>query len=117
VDLLLLMAVNGITDPGAIAAGDELTIPAPGSERWTPTPLPETLRPGQEIVYLVEPGDTLLGIAAEFNSTVDRIAQANNIEPDAILGTGQRLIIPVNIVTRTPTATGGTPTPTRTMTP
>ncbi len=117
VDLLLLMAVNNITDPGAISIGDELIIPAPGTERPTGTPLPETLLPGTEIIYVVEPGDTLLGIAAEFNSTVEAIAEASGIEPDDILGTGQRLVIPVNIVTPTPTATGGTPTPTRTMIP
>lgn len=117
VDLLLLMAVNNITNPGAISVGDELIIPAPGTERPTATPLPADLPPGTEITYVVEPGDTLLGIAAEFNSTVEAIAEASGIEPDDILGTGQQLIIPVNIVTPTPTATGGTPTPTRTMIP
>jgi len=117
VDLLLLMSVNNISDSGAISAGDELIIPAPGTERPTATALPESLPPGTEIVYIVEPGDTLLGIADEFNTTVEAIAEASEIEPDDILGTGQRLIVPVNLVTPTPTVTGGTPTPTRTMIP
>jgi LysM repeat protein len=85
VDLLLLMSVNNISDSGAISAGDELIIPAPGTERPTATALPESLPPGTEIVYIVEPGDTLLGIADEFNTTVEAIAEASEIEPDDIL--------------------------------
>jgi LysM repeat protein len=117
VDILLLMAVNNLEDPGAIFVGQELIIPAPGTERPTATPLPEDLLPGTEIVYIVEPDDTLISVAIAFNSTVEAIAEASDIEVDDLLATGQRLIVPVNIVTPTPTATGGTPTPTRTMIP
>lgn len=112
VDLLLLMSVNGITDPDALYVGQEIIIPAPGTERPTATPLPATLLPGTRIEYIVEPGDTLYSIAAKFNSTAEAIARANNIQLTDTIGPGQRLIIPVGLVTPTLTLTPGTPTAT-----
>ncbi len=52
-----------------------------------PTPTPAGL-------YIVQPGDTLSGLAAEFGTTVDEIIAANGLtDPDA-LQVGQSLIIP-----------------------
>jgi LysM repeat protein len=51
--------------------------------------------------YEVLSGDTLGGIAREFDVSVAEIAQANEIETDAILRVGQTLVIPATI--RTPT--------------
>jgi LysM repeat protein len=50
-------------------------------------------------VYVVQSGDTLSGIAQRFYGSSDqeareRIAEANDIEPDATLQTGQELVIP-----------------------
>ena len=44
-------------------------------------------------MYTVQLGDTLLGIALEFNTTVDELKVFNNLRSDLII-TGQRLIIP-----------------------
>jgi LysM repeat protein len=107
VEVLLLMAVNGITDANQLFVNDELIIPIPGSELPTPTPLPENLLPGQEIEYMVLPGDTLETIAAQFNSTADAIAERNEIEDTNAIGIGQILLVPVNIATPTPTFTPG----------
>ncbi len=124
IDLLVLMEANGITDPNAIFVGQELTIPPPGTVLATTTPLPATLVPGTRIEYIVLPGDSLESIAAQFNSTAEAIADANDIEVTDTIGVGQRLLVPVNIATPTPTRVGGTPTrttapatPTRTMVP
>ncbi len=116
VDVLLLMAYNGITDANQLFVNDELIIPVAGSELPTPTPLPENLLPGQEIQYMVLPGDTLETIAAQFNSTADAIADRNDIEDTNAIGIGQILIIPVNIATPTPTFTPSAPAATNTPT-
>ena len=114
VEILLLMAYNGITDADQVFVNDELIIPIPGSELPTPTPLPENLLPGQEIQYMVLPGDTLETIAAEFNSTAEAIAERNEIEDTNAIGVGQILNIPVNIATPTPTFTPNVPEETET---
>jgi LysM repeat protein len=116
VELLVLMAVNGITDPNSIQVGQELTIPPAGSELPTPTALPSTLIPGSKIEYVVQPGDTLATIAQMFNSTVDAIVRENNIEDPNNIGVGIRLIVPVGLVTPVPTSTPSA-TPTSTGTP
>jgi LysM repeat protein len=112
VDILLLMSVNNITDPNAIFSGQELTIPAPGTERSTATPLPETLASGTRIRYMVEPGDSLESIAARFNSTAEAIATASGIRVTDTIGPGQILTVPVGIVTPTRTRTAAPSTAT-----
>ena len=108
----LLMAVNDIDDPDAIFVGQNLLIP--GSEDILPTntPLPENLLPGQRIEYRVQPNDTLESIAAQFNSTAEAIAEANDIEDPNDIGVGQIILVPVNIATPTPTVEAGPDTPT-----
>lgn len=117
VDVVLLMAANNITDPDQLFVNDELIIPLPDFTPPTKTPVPENLLPGQEIQYVVEPGDTLETIAAQFNSTAEAIAERNEIDDPNAIGVGQILIVPVNIATPTPTFTpragaGPTATPT-----
>jgi len=110
-DISLLMAVNNIDDPDAIFVGQVLIIP--GSEDILPTntPLPENLLPGQRIEYRVQPNDTLESIAAQFNSTAEAIAEANDIEDPNDIGVGQIILVPVNIATPTPTLSPGPGTP------
>ena len=52
----------------------------------TPTPIPPT-------EYVVQQGDTLLGIALKFDMTTDEIIAYNNLESDIIVE-GQTLLIP-----------------------
>lgn len=111
VDLLVLITVNNL-DPAnpTIRVGDKLIIPGPDAALPTPTPLPTGLRRGTKIEYQVQLGDSLLSIALKFNSTVEEIKKENNLENENQIFVGQKLIIPVNIVTPVPTATI-TPTP------
>jgi LysM repeat protein len=74
----------------------------------TPTPLP-TWTP---IVYVIQPGDSLSGIAFRFDVPIEALAEANGIEDPNVIAAGQRLIIPGP--TQEPTATvppTATPTP------
>lgn len=101
---LLLMLYNNLADP-TIFVTQELQIPPPDAEFPTPTALPETLVPGQEIIYLVLPGDSLQSIAAEFDTTEEAIAERNEIDDPNSIEVGQQLIVPVLLVTPAPTAT------------
>jgi LysM repeat protein len=60
-----------------------------------------------QIVHVVQRGETLAKIAARYGVTVQAIVQANNIRNPNLIYVGQRLLIP----------TGGTATPTPTQTP
>jgi LysM repeat protein len=87
----------------------------------TATPIPADLPRGTKLTYTVQAGDTLGGIAAKFNSTIDAIIAENKLDNPNALFVGQQLIIPANIVTATatrpPTSTPITTTPTFLFTP
>lgn len=108
-----LIAANEFEDPDNIGLGTQIIIPDPAATLPTETPLPETLVPGTTIEYVVRTGDSIGSIAVAFNSTVDAIAEANDLDPTEVLFVGTRLLIPVNIVTPVPTNTPSpfTPTP------
>jgi len=102
--LLLLEYNQPIVDAGGLYfVGQTITIPAPGTELSTPTPLPANIGRGTRIEYTILPGDTLASIAAKFNSIVDDIITVNDIEDANALQAGDTLQIPVNLVTATPT--------------
>lgn len=109
-----LIAANNLVDPNNIGVGSQLIIPSADIELPTETPLPETLVPGSTIEYVVKGGDVLQTIAERFNSTVEDIAEQNDLDPADVLFVGLRLVIRVNIVTPVPTDTPSpfTPTPT-----
>jgi LysM repeat protein len=118
VDLLVLIAINNLdaTNP-IIRVGDKLTIPGPDTQLPTTSPIPLSMRRGTLIEYTVQTGDTLAIIADKFNSTVDEIVKENELtDPNAIF-VGQKLNIPVNLVTPVPSSTPGpSPTPSATVT-
>jgi LysM repeat protein len=121
VDLLVLIAINNLdaTNP-IIRVGDKLTIPGPDTQLPTSSPIPLSMRRGTLVEYTVQTGDTLAIIADKFNSTVDDIVKENELtDPNAIF-VGQKLNIPVNLVTPVPSSTPGpslTPSATVTATP
>lgn len=86
----------------------------------TYTPISYTPTPAH-LVYVVEAGDTLSGIARRFNTTVNAIMEMNSLSSD-LLSIGQELFIPgrrqaaASSPTLTPTTTSATPTPTPTAT-
>ncbi|MBN1979560.1 MAG: LysM peptidoglycan-binding domain-containing protein [Anaerolineae bacterium] len=76
--------------PGeTLAIGPAGTAPAlPLADTATPTVSPTP------IVYVVQSGDTLLGIAMEYGVSVEAIQRANGIENPQFLRVGQELLIP-----------------------
>ncbi|GAB4429411.1 MAG: hypothetical protein Kow002_18070 [Anaerolineales bacterium] len=100
--------------------GQVILIPNPGMELPTATPIPPDLPSGTTVNYTIQAGDTLAGIAAKFNSTVEAIIEENELEDPNAIFVGQLLSIPVNLVTptatRPPTSTPLTPEPTITPT-
>ncbi len=110
VDLFVLIAINGLdpTNP-VIDIGDQLTIPSADTEMPTATPLPDNLRRGSIIEHLVLPGETLAIIAERYNSTIEAIVEENALDNPNDIFAGQKLRVPVNLVTPVPTNTPGTP--------
>lgn len=106
---------------GIIFPGQTIFIPNPDMHLPTATPIPAEVPRGTRLTYLVLPGDTLAGIAAKFNSTVEAIMEANDIEDANALRAYVELQIPVNMITATPTrpptSTAAGPTPTAPSTP
>ena len=76
--------------PGkTLTIGPAGTAPAlPLADTATPTVSPTP------IVYVVQSGDTLLGIAMEYGVSVEAIQRANGIENPQFLRVGQELLIP-----------------------
>lgn len=89
---------TGIVNPGQV-----ITLPNPGMELPTATPIPPNLPRGTKLDYIIQTGDTLAGIASLFNSTTDEIIKENNITDPNAIQVGQLLVIPANLVTATPT--------------
>jgi len=103
VELLVLLAINNFPSNSCpIAPGQQIIIPAPGSQLPTATPVPSDLPRGTEIQYTVQPNDSLAIIAAKFNSTVASIKTLNGLTSDNI-SIGDTLRIQVNLVTPTRT--------------
>jgi LysM repeat protein len=116
VDVGALRQANQLTTT-VLYIGQKLIIPGADFATPTPSPVPAGLPAGTKIRYTVLLGDTLESIAARFNSTVAEISRLNG-DPTAPNNTLRHLsdrtlraemviIVPVNIVTPTITATAG----------
>lgn len=111
VDFNAFMAINNFGTVCSIAEGDEILLPAKDAEMPTPEPVCKPDMTGK-VNYTVQLGDTLALIASQCNSTIDAILRENKLTVTDIIQFGQVLVIPVNIVTPTPTrAPSATPTP------
>ncbi|MBI2862578.1 MAG: LysM peptidoglycan-binding domain-containing protein [Chloroflexi bacterium] len=79
--------------------------PSPTATRYgafqptaSPTSEPEDLGtsspPEEPRVHVVQPGDSLYGLAQRYGTTVEAIAEANGITDPRRLSVGQELVIP-----------------------
>lgn len=101
-----LAAVSDNTEtPGATAAA---TQPA-GTPGPTNTPLPtRTPLADGAVVYTVQAGDTLYGIALQYDVPLDDLYKLNNLTRESVLNVGQEIIVKVGsdgVVPAQPTAT------------
>jgi putative chitinase len=99
-----IISANGLNSNGLIFVGQGLVVPvrlgAPATVMQGLTPVnatrvpPPTAAPPTAATYVVRPGDSLLGIAIRFNTTITALAQLNNIVNRDLIYAGQRLIVP-----------------------
>ena len=86
-----LVELNNIANPNLIYAGASLIVPSG-----------ETIQDNDgnstsgQTIYIVQRGDTLNQIAANFGTTAIAIAKENNIRNINLIYVGQRLIIPTH---------------------
>lgn len=93
--------------PSAPARADSTALPLPATA-VIPSPKPTTT------IYIVQAGDSLSGIAFQFDVSVEDIMRANGLTDADLLFVGQKLIIPIGGLPETPAFT---PVPTPTETP
>lgn len=74
-----LIALNNLADPDHLVEGQALVVPAPRPSTRT---------------YIVQPGDTLNGIADSFGVSSSSIASANHLSNPDDLQPGTKLVIP-----------------------
>ncbi len=107
-----IIDANGLDEEGLIFVGQQLVIPVripnPATVTPTPTPLvPPTAAPDNggvggpgvvpgvgEVIYIVQPGDTLSVISRRYNTTVATLAQVNGIVNPNIIRVGQQIRVP-----------------------
>jgi len=93
----------------ATPADPSAATPAPDAAAAPAAPAPTEVPTPAGVKHVVESGDTLLGIALKYNTTVDEIKRLNNLQND-FLSIGQELLVvaPQPLATAT---TGPTPLP------
>ena len=97
-----IIQANGLRVDARLSIGQELIIPVAGPMGGpgpTVTPSKDTL------IYTVQSGDTVSGIAQRFGSQIDWILQANKMKATDFLRIGQPLTVPRTPATATPTPT------------
>jgi murein DD-endopeptidase MepM/ murein hydrolase activator NlpD len=87
------METNGIRSAAQIKPGQRLVIPRFVSDVAARESAPAPAR-AAENVHVVEPGESLLGIAHRHGVSVTALARANNIQPYSKINIGDRLTIP-----------------------
>ncbi len=82
-----LIQHNQLLDPNALRSGQSIRIPGEA---------PPGLPTAEGVIHIVQPGETLFGIAQQYGVPLDQLAQANEITNLSILRSGQRLLIPLS---------------------
>lgn len=89
-----LVTANNITDPNHIFSGQRLIIPGQGN---APAPAQQAAAPAPssgERTHVVQAGEHLASIAAQYGLSYPTLAMANNISNPNHIFSGQQLIIP-----------------------
>src|SRR5664280_1398904 len=87
---------NGFRDGAVLRPGQRVVIPryVTASETHASAPQSSAAPRATENVHIVEPGESMLGIARKHGVTITALARANNIQSYAKISIGDRLTIP-----------------------
>ena len=90
-----ILEANGFRDGAALRPGQRVVIPryVSASAAHTPAPQAAPVR-SAENVHIVEPGESLIGIARKHGISLTALARANKIQPYAKISIGDRLTVP-----------------------
>ena len=94
-----IFETNGFREGAVLRPGQRVVIPRYVSASAAPVPppvmAPQAAAPrSAENVHIVEPGESLIGIARKHGVSLTALAHANKIEPYAKISIGDKLIIP-----------------------
>lgn len=103
----VLTSCGRVITPTPAATGTTVATPAAETNQPTPTPratsTPRIATPVNTptptitptpVIYTIQPGDTLLKVAIQFDRTIEAVQEANGILDPRFLQIGQRVIIP-----------------------
>jgi len=90
VSIQSIVQANGLRDPSAIYVGQVLVIPTSSTQTSHSQPTGSSTA----ATYIVQPGDTLIGIALRFGITPRALIRANHIRHPALIYAGQELVLP-----------------------
>jgi LysM repeat protein len=103
-----LAAYNGLSTTGYLIAGQTIEIPA----TWeTSTTSASTSTSSSGFTHVVQPGETLWGIAAANGVPESTLAASNGLSPTAYVIVGQSLTIPSAATSSTSSTTGTSSAP------
>lgn len=86
-----IVQVNGLSNASTIYQGQRLIIPREDTDI---TPYQPESAAGTLDDYTVQPGDTLVGIALRFGTTIHELLELNNLPQPGVIYAGQQLKLP-----------------------
>ncbi len=81
----------------AVSLPSPTVFPTLAAKALTPVPTNTPAPTPTPLIHVVQPGDTLLGIALQYDVTLDELQQANGVLKPETLQIGQELIIPIGL--------------------
>jgi murein DD-endopeptidase MepM/ murein hydrolase activator NlpD len=89
-----ILQANGYKGPRALSPGQQLILPRPTAAAAAPANKPIAATNAAPSTHVVNRGDTLLSIAHRNHVPLAELAKANNLDPQAKLKLGMKLIVP-----------------------
>jgi LysM repeat protein/uncharacterized protein (DUF2141 family) len=86
------LVVTG-AQPATAAPTNQPAATTPQPQQPQPTPVPPVVNPDGSIVHTIVAGDTLFGLALQYDVSLDDLLALNNLTKDSILSIGQEIII------------------------